>query len=181
LPNARLVGLALNNKLVAWPVPERLIVNGEGVPLVVSAIEPLTALAEVGANVALNVIRPPGAMVVAVLSPVCPKPAPVTPICENVSVLPPLFVRMIDCELVVPSATVPNATLEGFAEICAEEVTVSARFAVPVPLALVALRPTLTFPELVGVPEISPLAVLIARPLGKPDAPKLVGEFVALI
>lgn len=172
LPNARVVGLALNNRLVAWPVPERLIVSADGVPLVVSVIEPLTPVAEVGANVALKVILPPGAIADDVLSPVCPKPAPVTPICENVTVSPPPFVRMIGCESVVPSATVPNATLDGLAEIRAEEdFTVSASFAVPEPLPFVALRLTLKLPALIGVPETSPLAVLIARPPGSPAAP----------
>lgn len=147
-----------------------------------SVIEPLTVVAEVGANVALNVILLPGAIVDDVLRPVCPKPAPVTLICENVSVLLPLFVKIIGWELVVPSVTVPNATLDGLAEICAEEeLTVSASFALPVPLPFVAVRLTLKLPELVGVPEIRPLAVLIASPLGNPEAPKLVGEFVALI
>jgi hypothetical protein len=46
---------------------------------------------------------------------------------------------------------------------------------------LVALSVTLEVPAAAGVPEIKPDAVLTVRPLGSPDAPKLVGEFVAVI
>ena len=49
------------------------------------------------------------------------------------------------------------------------------------PPALVAERFTLNDPEAVGVPEMRPVAVLIARPGGRPLAPKLVGELVAVI
>jgi hypothetical protein len=60
-------------------------------------------------------------------------------------------------------------------------VTVRVRGALPVPPLLVALSVMLEFPAPVGVPEIKPEAVLTARPLGSPDAPKLVGELVAVI
>ena len=52
---------------------------------------------------------------------------------------------------------------------------------VPVPPALVALKLTLEVAAVVGVPEISPVAVLIDRPAGSPVALKLVGEFEAVI
>jgi hypothetical protein len=50
-----------------------------------------------------------------------------------------------------------------------------------VPPLLVAVSVRLEAPAAVGVPEIKPDAVLTVRPLGNPDAPKLVGEFVAVI
>jgi hypothetical protein len=118
-PKARLAGLAPSDTVAAWPVPERLITSEEGVPLVVSAIDPFDVEGDEGPKVALNVALPPAAIVVNVLSPVWLNPAPVTLICENVSVVFPLFVSMIGCELVFPSVTAPKATLEGFAEICA--------------------------------------------------------------
>jgi hypothetical protein len=58
---------------------------------------------------------------------------------------------------------------------------VSVRVALPVPALLVALTATLEVPAPVGVPEIKPEAVFTARPVGNPDAPKLVGELVAVI
>jgi hypothetical protein len=53
--------------------------------------------------------------------------------------------------------------------------------ALPVPPLLVALRVTLDVPAAVGVPEISPVEALTAKPAGRPDAPKLVGELLAVI
>ena len=60
-------------------------------------------------------------------------------------------------------------------------VTVRVRDALPVPPLLVALSVTLEVPAPVGVPEIKPEAVFTVRPPGNPDAPKLVGELVAVI
>ena len=60
-------------------------------------------------------------------------------------------------------------------------VTVRVRGAVTVPLPLVALNVTLEVPALAGVPEIKPEVVFTARPLCNPDAPKPVGELVAVI
>ena len=59
--------------------------------------------------------------------------------------------------------------------------TVRLRGALPVPALLVALSVTLEVPAAVGVPEIKPETVFTARPAGNPDAPKLVGELVAVI
>ena len=59
--------------------------------------------------------------------------------------------------------------------------TVRVRVALPVPPLLVALSVTLEVPAPVGVPEINPETVFTVRPPGSPDAPKLVGELVAVI
>ena len=56
-----------------------------------------------------------------------------------------------------------------------ELLTVMSSVPLPVPLALLALRLTTNVPLADGVPEITPLAVLMLRPGGKPLAPKLVG------
>jgi hypothetical protein len=63
----------------------------------------------------------------------------------------------------------------------AATVTVKVRGALPVPPLLVALNVTLELPAPVGVPEIKPEVVFTARPLGKTDVLKLVGELVAVI
>jgi hypothetical protein len=61
------------------------------------------------------------------------------------------------------------------------ELTVTVRVAVLVPAAFVALIVTGVVAAAVGDPEITPVAVLIESPAGMPVAPKLVGEFVAVI
>ncbi len=49
-----------------------------------------------------------------------------------------------------------------------------------VPLALVAVRATVLVPGVVGVPEMTPVVPLIARPVGSPVAVKPVGLLVAV-
>ena len=49
--------------------------------------------------------------------------------------------------------------------------TVRLKLRVPVPPELVALRPTVAVPVDVGVPEITPVVVLMLKPLGRPVAP----------
>lgn len=58
---------------------------------------------------------------------------------------------------------------------------VKVRVAVPVPLALPALKVTTEVPVTVGVPVIFPVLVLTLNPVGSPVALKLVGELVAVI
>jgi hypothetical protein len=60
-------------------------------------------------------------------------------------------------------------------------VTVRVRGALLVPALLVALSVTAETPGPVGVPEIKPEAVFTVRPVGNPDAAKLVGELLAAI
>jgi hypothetical protein len=117
-PKDKLVGLAPSDKVAAAPVPDRLMTSGEGVPFVVSVMLPVTAVAEDGVKTALKVAVPPAAMVVDVDRPVWLKPVPDTVICENVRVALPLLVSVIDCELLLPTVTVPKLTLVGLAEIC---------------------------------------------------------------
>ena len=52
---------------------------------------------------------------------------------------------------------------------------------VPVPPALVALKVTFDVPAGCGVPEIRPVNVFTDKFGGRPEAPKLVGLFVAVI
>ena len=56
------------------------------------------------------------------------------------------------------------------------------RVALPVPVELVAERVTLKVPAAtLGVPEITPVLVLMERPPGRPVALKEAGELSALI
>ena len=70
LPKLKLVGLAPSKKVAADPVPDKLITSGEGVPLVVRVMLPVTVVAEDGVKTALKVVLPPAAIVVDVERPV---------------------------------------------------------------------------------------------------------------
>ena len=91
LPNVKLGGLALRDKVTVAPVPDRLITRGEGVALVTSVMLPLTDVLDCGVKTASKVVLPPAATVVEVESPVWLNPAPETTICEKVSVALPAF------------------------------------------------------------------------------------------
>jgi hypothetical protein len=84
----------------------------------------------------------------------------------------------------VSAGQLANAMLVGVRVALAPDAAglmVNARVALPVPPALVALRVTVDVPEALGVPEIKPEVALTVKPAGKPVAPKLVGEFDAVI
>ena len=123
LPKAALVGVADNWGCV--PVPLKLIDVGEFGALLTIEMLPLALPADVGANLALNVVLSPAPNVRGVVIPVVLKPAPVAVTAEIVTVAVPPFVRVMVCELLVPVATLPNAALVGDAASCA---------CVPVPL-----------------------------------------------
>jgi len=76
---------------------------------------------------------------------------------------------------IVPLA-VPLLVITGGATV-----TVRVRGALLVPALLVAFSVTAETPAPLGVPEIKPEAVFTVRPVGNPDAAKLVGELVAVI
>jgi hypothetical protein len=61
------------------------------------------------------------------------------------------------------------------------KVTVSVSVAVPVPPALVAPIVTLELPTAVGVPVMSPVAVAMVSPAGRPVALNDVGVLLAVI
>ncbi len=58
---------------------------------------------------------------------------------------------------------------------------VKANETVPVPTEFVALSTTFHPPVAVGVPVIWPVVLLMVRPGGNPEAPKLVGLLLAVI
>src|ERR1700730_11909359 len=62
-----------------------------------------------------------------------------------------------------------------------DAIIVKVNVAVPVPAAFVALNVTLDVPAVVGVPEMTPVAVLTESPAGNPVALKLVGLLLAVI
>ena len=118
-PKGKLVGVAPSRVVEAVPVPLNAIASGEFGALLTSETDPLTLPAVVGANIRLNVVLPPAAIVLGRGRPVVLKPAPVTLACVIVKLAFPLFDSVIGCELLLPVITLPKLTLEGFAASCA--------------------------------------------------------------
>jgi hypothetical protein len=113
LPNDALVGVADN---CGWvPVPLNVIVVGEFGALLTIEMLPLALPAEVGANLALNVVLSPAPNVRGVLNPLMLRPAPDTVALDSVMLAVPEFVNVMDCVPLLPTATDPKLTLEGLA------------------------------------------------------------------
>lgn len=115
-PKFRLDGESPSDSVAAVPVPVREIEICAGEPLVDSVIEPVDELADPGANTALKFNVPPAAIVLEVVMPVTLNPDPVTLICEKDRVELPLFFKLITSELLLPTTTLPKATLVGLAD-----------------------------------------------------------------
>ena len=115
-PKSRLVGLAVRMNVAATPVPDSGTAVGEVGALLVMEILPLALPVADGANTALNDTVAPAATVCAA-SPCTLKPAPVTVTCEMTRFAVPVFFRLIGCELLVPTTTLPKLTGDGVTEI----------------------------------------------------------------
>jgi hypothetical protein len=113
LPNAVLVGVAASCGCV--PVPLKLIVVGEFGALLTIEMLPLALPADVGANLALNVVLSPAPNVSGVLNPLMLKPAPDTVALEIVTLPVPEFVNVTDWVPLLPTAIDPKLTIEGLA------------------------------------------------------------------
>jgi hypothetical protein len=116
LPKLNVVGLALRIWVEAVPVPLRLIAVADPGTFVLSDTLPVAPPAVVGAKTASNAMLPFGATVCAA-KPVTLKPGPVTLSDETTRSAFPVFLTVIVCESLVPSATLPKATLEGVIDI----------------------------------------------------------------
>ena len=98
------------------PVPDKLIVVGELVALLVMAtFEPLTAPGVVGANVTIRFADCPGVSTVPFEMPLALNPAPVTVTLEIVIFEFPLLVSDVVKEELLPSFTFPKLKVVGFA------------------------------------------------------------------
>ena len=110
LPKLTLEGVTESPGCV--PVPLSEIGVGELEASVTTEMLPDTEPVEAGVNVALKVIVPPAPTVCAA-NPVTLKPAPVAVAEETVKFTVPVFLRVIVCVAVVPTATLPKLTLAG--------------------------------------------------------------------
>jgi hypothetical protein len=113
LPKTTLVGLAVSFPCVPVPLNGIVIVGSEALLEIVIVPEALPAA--VGANRAVKDVLPPAATVVGTASPVMLKPVPEALAAEIVTLVLPLLVSVTDWVLLLPTATLPNAKLPGFA------------------------------------------------------------------
>jgi len=114
LPKLTLVGFAPSVPGVV-PVPDSEMSTVVVEPVVESAMLPLTAVEDCGANVTLKLALCPAVRVRGVASPLILKPAPVTAACDTVRLVVPLFVMVSDVVLLPPIKTVPKLRLVGLA------------------------------------------------------------------
>lgn len=114
LPKLRLVGDTANWP-VTVPVPERAILMGELDAFDTTDRFPLAVPALVGAKVAVKVTLPLGVSVSGKVNPLIENAAPVRLACEMVTADPPVLVNVSDKLEPVPTCTLPNPRLVGFA------------------------------------------------------------------
>ena len=147
LPKPTEVGFA--DPTACVPVPLKAMVAGD--PGALLEIETLPeALPEtVGVNVAVKVAFPPAAIVWPTERPVILNPGPEALDAEIVRVAFPVFVRVIVCGLLAPTATLPKFSLAGLITICACVVTA-------VPLRAIVSG------------EVGALLVIVIVPVGLP-------------
>jgi len=150
LPKATLVGLAVNAP-AATPVPDTGIVSVEFVAFDVTVRLPLTAPADVGANETVKVALCPALIVTGVVIPLTLNPAPVIPTCVTDTLVPPVLVMVSDWVPVLPTVTLPIATLVGLA--------LNAPAVTPVPVNAIVSDGFGASEVTVTVPVALPLAV----------------------
>jgi hypothetical protein len=113
-PNATLDGAAAICACV--PVPLNAIAMGEAGALLANEMLPLAPPAEDGVKLAESPTLWPALSVVGADNPAMAKPVPETLAEEIVMLAVPEFVRVMDCDPLLPTATLPKLTLVGLEE-----------------------------------------------------------------
>jgi hypothetical protein len=148
LPKAALDGAAAICACV--PVPLNAIVMGEPGALLANEMFPLATPAEDGVKLAESPTVWPALSVVGVENPAMAKPEPETLAEEIVRLAVPEFVRVMDCDALLPTATLPKLALVGLAVSCPSS---------PVPLSAIAVgEPEALLPTAI-LPEVLPANV----------------------
>jgi len=117
LPKLTVVGLA--DSCPCTPVPLRAIVAGDPGALLEIETLPLTLPLAVGANFTVNVEFCPVLIVRGVVTPLTLYPVPETLTAETVRLAVPELVSVIVWDPLLPTVTLPKATLVGLTESCA--------------------------------------------------------------
>lgn len=150
LPKLKLVGETANCP-AAVPVPESAILSGELDAFDTIDRLPLAAAEAVGVKVAVKVTLWFAVRLIGRLNPLMEKAAPVIFACVMVTVEPPVLVTVSDRLALLPTWTLPKASVVGFAD--------SAPGAIPVPdkgILKLGLEP---LEVMVTLPLAAPLAV----------------------
>ncbi len=116
LPKEALDGVAA---ICAWvPVPLKAIAIGEPGALLANEMLPLAPPAEDGVKLVESPTLWPALSVVGADNPAMAKPVPETLAEEIVMLAVPEFVRVMECEPLLPTTTLPKLTLVGLAVSC---------------------------------------------------------------
>jgi hypothetical protein len=115
VPKLKLVGLAESCNVTTTPVPLRVTVAGELVALLTTETLPVTLPPLVGANTTVIWALWLGARVCGTVNGPMLNPTPKTPTWESVTLLLPLLVKVMICELLLPTNTLPKLKLVGLA------------------------------------------------------------------
>lgn len=120
LPKLTLAGLMLNPDCVCVCVPIPLKATVIEEPDASLAIEtlPVAPPTEDGVKLAEKLVLWPGLSVIGMDNPAMPKPVPETLAEEIVTLAVPEFVRVMDCDPLLPTATLPKLTPVGLAVSC---------------------------------------------------------------
>jgi hypothetical protein len=124
LPKLTLVGLMLNSDCVCVgvcdcvPVPLNAIVIGELDASLAIEMRPLAPPTEEGVKLAEKLMLWPSLSVIGMDNPEMAKPVPETLAEEIVMLAVPEFVRVIGCDPLLPTATLPKLMLVGAALSC---------------------------------------------------------------
>ena len=116
VPNAAVVGVGTN--CACMPVPLKAIAAGEPGALLTIEIVPVSLPEAGGVNFAVNEALLPAFIVIGMVAPLMLNPVPDGITCVTVNAAFPGFVSVIVCERLLPTATLPNATLAGLIVSC---------------------------------------------------------------
>jgi hypothetical protein len=114
LPKARLVGFGVSAPC-ATPVPDSGMLKLESEPVEVMLTLPLAAPLAVGLKSTVNVVLWPAVNVKGNDSPLKLNPVPLAAAAETVRLVPPELVSVADKLVLLPTWTLPNERLVGFA------------------------------------------------------------------
>jgi len=121
LPTATDPKFTLEGLAPTWPcipVPDNAIDAGEPGALLTIEMLPVAAPAEVGANIAENEALLPALIVIGMLAPLMLNPLPEGDALVTVNVPVPAFVSVTVCAPLLPTETLPKATLAGLIVSC---------------------------------------------------------------
>ena len=134
--------------LACAPVPDKVIVAGEPVALLVTVTLPLAPPAALGAKMTLNVMVCDGLNVTGVFAPLTVNPAPLAVMPEICTFELPVFVMVMPCVDEEPTVTLPKFTLVGLNEsVCVAATPVPLNASVPGDPAALLTSETLPLTE----------------------------------